>query len=119
MKGKYEIKSKATGKVVYEGESDDVANDWNVKKRLLLLDRDSDRKLRANLEKHGIQDFEFSVMPEEVLKPKAVKKPIESEIIEPEPEVVKKPKKVKTKVIFKESDEDYAIAAPEKKRSKK
>jgi hypothetical protein len=88
---KYEIKSKATGKVIYEAESDDPANDWNVTKRLVLLDR-SDEKLRKNLEKHGVQDFEFSIV--EPPKPEKVKKPkeVETEIIEPEiePEVVKK-----------------------------
>jgi len=88
MEGKYEIKSKATGKVVYEAESDDIANDWNVKKRMILLNMDSDKKLRSHLEKYGMKDFEFSVVTKKEIKitePKI--------IVEPKKKITKHKKK--------------------------
>jgi hypothetical protein len=93
VKMKYEIKSRATGKVVYEAEAKDAALDWNTKKKLLIIGRDDDKKLQKHIEKHGFYDFYLELVPEEVKAPKPKTKPkkVETEIIEPE--IKKTPKK--------------------------
>jgi hypothetical protein len=85
MKGTYEIKSRTTGKVVYTASADDVAADWNYKKKQLIMGFSREKKLIEH--KLGFQDLLFTL---------------------PEPEVK-----------FKKTTEDFAIAAPEKKKRKK
>jgi hypothetical protein len=62
MKGTYEIKSKATGKVVYSASADDVAADWNYKKKRLIMGFSTEKKLIEH--KLGFQDLVFT-LPEE------------------------------------------------------
>jgi len=70
---KYEIRSRKTGKLIYEDSADDVAKDWNYKKRRLIMGRESDKRLKAHAEKFGAQDL-ILALPE---KPKEVKKEVE------------------------------------------
>jgi hypothetical protein len=70
---KYEIRSRETGKVVYEGNTKDPAGEWNAKKRLMILGMDSDKKLLKHIEKYGFYDFELHLVSEE--KPKKVDEP--------------------------------------------
>jgi hypothetical protein len=76
MKGTYEIKSKATGKVVYTASADDVAADWNYKKKQLIMGFSKEKKLIEH--KLGFQDLIFTLS-----EPVKAKK-TETEIIEPE-----------------------------------
>lgn len=86
---KYEIKSKSTGKVIYEGSADDPARDWNFKKKMLAMGRSSDRNLKKYMEKYGFEDLVFNLPepePKAKPKPKAKAKPIvKPEPVKPEP----------------------------------
>jgi hypothetical protein len=79
MKGTYEIKSRATGKAIYSAYADDIAKDWNDKRKLLMNNWETDKKLKSYVDRYGLSDLYLTI-------------PVEAEIIEPEiePKVVKK-----------------------------
>jgi len=70
---KYEIRSRETGKVIYEATAEDVAKDWNFKKKMLVMGKLKNKKLFAHISKHGLSDLYLEI-PEEKPKKKPSRK---------------------------------------------
>jgi len=60
---KYEIRSRITEKIIYEAYAEDVAKDWNFKKKMLVTGRDKNKKLMAHINKYGLPDL-YLTFPE-------------------------------------------------------
>ena len=84
--GEYEVKSKATGKVVFVGKSDDVKHDWYLQRITLLNRTNKNENLMQNFRKFGLSDLEMTI----VEPGKKVKK-VEVKEIKEQPKV-KKPR---------------------------
>ena len=69
--GEYEVKSKATGKVVFVGKSDDVKHDWYLQRITLLNRTNKNENLMQNFRKFGLSDLEMTIV-EPGRKPKKV-----------------------------------------------
>jgi hypothetical protein len=78
-----EIKSRTTGKVIYSFEG--TFEDWNFKKKMLLMGREENKKLITHIEKYGMADLmAIGITEEEESKEVPDLGIIETEIIEPE-----------------------------------
>ena len=60
--GEYEVKSKATGKVVFVGKSDDVKHDWYLQRITLLNRTNKNENLMQNFRKFGLSDLEMTIV---------------------------------------------------------
>ena len=65
---KYEIRSRKTEKVIYDAYAEDVAKDWNFKKKMLVTGRDKNKKLMAHINKYGVPDL-YLTFPEKKIIP--------------------------------------------------
>ena len=73
--GEYEVRSKATGKVVFIGKSDDIKHDWYLQRIKLLNRTNLNKELMQNFRKYGLSDFEMIIGRTKVKEEKKEIKP--------------------------------------------